>query len=89
MELSNVEYKKIPLRLTTYEHIHYIAGMKKTRRNTYRIVEELPADAMRVSEYAVIRECNTSYIYELVKKGGEIGFEIVVYKGINFVLVNK
>jgi hypothetical protein len=69
--------------------------MKNTRHNRYRTVEVLPADAMRVSEYAAQWPgvdkvgCNTSYIYELVKKGKNVGFEIVVYKGINFVLVNK
>jgi hypothetical protein len=62
--------------------------MKQTRRNTYRTVERLPTTAMRVSEYAEKRDCNTSYIYELVKKGST-DFEIVIYKGINFVLVNK
>lgn len=63
--------------------------MKKTRQNNYRIVEKLPKDALRVSEYAAQRECNTSYIYELIRKGKNTDFEIVVYKGINFVLVNK
>ena len=63
--------------------------MKNTRRNNYRIVDELPVDAMRVSEYAAKRDCNTSYIYELIKKGKNTDFEIVIYKGINFVLVNK
>lgn len=75
--------------LTTYIDIHYIRRMKNTRRNTYPIVDELPPDALRVSEYAAQRECNTSYIYELIRKGKNIDFEIVVYKGINFVLVNK
>lgn len=64
-------------------------GMKKTRHNTYRTVDKLREDALRVSEYAAQRNCNTSYIYELIKKGKNVDFEIVVYKGINFVLVNK
>lgn len=63
--------------------------MKKTRHNTYRTVDKLRTDALRVSEYAALRNCNTSYIYELIKKGKNVDFEIVVYKGINFVLVNK
>lgn len=63
--------------------------MKNTRRNTYEVVDKLPARAMRVSEYAAQRNCNTSYIYELIKKGKNADFEIVIYKGINFVLVNK
>jgi hypothetical protein len=63
--------------------------MKNTRHNKYEVVNDLPNDAMRVSEYAAQRECNTSYIYELIKKGKNIDFKIVIYKGINFVLVNK
>lgn len=63
--------------------------MKKTRHNNYRVLDKLPAAAMRVSEYAAQRECNTSYIYELIKKGKNTDFEIVIYKGINFVIVNK
>jgi len=63
--------------------------MKNTRHNTYREVDRLPERAMRVSEYALQRDCNTSYIYELIRKGKNADFEIVIYKGINFVLVNK
>lgn len=69
--------------------------MKNTRHNKYRVVDTLPIDAMRVSEYAAQRAtvhgtgCNTSYIYELVKNNKNVDFEIVIYKGINFVLINK
>jgi hypothetical protein len=63
--------------------------MKNTRRNTYEVVNDLPAAAMRVSEYAALRNCNTSYIYELIRKNKNTDFHIVVYKGINFVVVNK
>lgn len=61
--------------------------MKKTRRNNYDVVAELPHAAMRVSEYAAQRNCNTSYIYELIRKGKNTDFQIVVYKGINFVVL--
>ena len=63
--------------------------MKKTRQNNYRIVDELPSDAQRVSDYAAQWPCNTSYIYELVRKEKNSSFEIVVYKGINFVISKK
>lgn len=63
--------------------------MKNTRRNTYEVVNTLPADAMRVSEYAAQRNCNTSYIYELIRTGKNADFEIVIYKGINFVIISK
>jgi hypothetical protein len=53
------------------------------------VVDKLPAAALRVSEYAEARSCNTSYIYELIRKGKNVDFEIVIYKGINFVLINK
>ena len=62
---------------------------KNSRHNRYRTVDYLPDNALRVSEYAEQRQCNTSYIYELVRKsleGKSIDFEIVVYKGINFVV---
>jgi hypothetical protein len=59
--------------------------MKNSRKNKYREVQVLPDNALRVSEYAAQRECNTSYIYELISKQ-KADFEIVVFKGINFVL---
>jgi hypothetical protein len=59
--------------------------MKDTRRNTYRIVNDLDQDALRVSEYADKRGCNTSYLYELIRNN-KADFEIVVFKGINFVI---
>lgn len=46
---------------------------------------ELPTDALRVSEYAAKRECNTSYLYELIRTH-KADFEIVIFKGINFVI---
>jgi hypothetical protein len=66
---------------------NYIAVMKgkKTRTHNYEEVQKLPHNALRVSEYAAWRNCNTSYIYELVRKGHG-GFKMVVFKGINFVI---
>ena len=79
----------------TYNYAIFVI-MKNTRHNKYRIVDDLPKNAMRVSEYAAQWEranggtgCNTSYIYELVANNKNTNFEIVVYKGINFVLINK
>jgi hypothetical protein len=76
-----------PLQLT-YNYAIFVI-MKNTRRNKYEVVNDLPTDAMRVSEYAIVRDCNTSYIYELIRTGKNTDFKIVVYKGINFVLINK
>jgi len=59
--------------------------MKQTRKNTYDEVPELPANALRVSEYADLRGCNTSYIYELIRDK-RADFQIVIFKGINFVI---
>lgn len=70
--------------LTTYKPIIF-ASMKLTRRNKYQEVEILPIDALRVSEYAELRECNTSYIYELIRTK-KADFQIVIFKGINFVI---
>lgn len=62
--------------------------MKYSRRNKYIEMAELPENALRVSEYAKLRECNTSYLYELIRNG-KADFEIVVFKGINFVINYK
>lgn len=48
-------------------------------------MQELPENALRVSEYASLRGCNTSYLYELIRKQ-KADFDIVVFKGINFVI---
>lgn len=64
--------------------------MGKNRKYQYREMNKLPSTAMTVSQYAnSIMNCNTSYIYELVRKSKEgkiIDFEIVTFKGINFVI---
>lgn len=71
-------------------NLHTFERMKNTRHNKYEVVEALPNDAMRVSEYAAQWPCNTSYIYEMVRKGKNNSFKIVIYKGINFVIpLNK
>lgn len=64
--------------------------MSKNKRNTYRKVNDLPVNAMKVADYAAQWPCNTSYIYKLVKKAREeeklLSFEIVDFHGINFVI---
>jgi hypothetical protein len=62
----------------------------KTRNNTYRVVQKLPANAVTVSEYATAKECGTNYLYKLWRQHAtqdkEIEFEIVIFKGFNFVI---
>ena len=73
----------------SYKLLPYICSMAKNKRNTYRTVSKLPADALRVSEYAAQYPCNTSYIYKLVREKKKVlPFEIVDFQGINFVLPN-
>jgi len=64
--------------------------MSKNKRNSYRKVEALPSNAIKVSEYAAKWPCNTSYIYKLVslsiKEKKVLPFEIVDFHGINFVI---
>ena len=61
--------------------------MGKNRQNKYRVVESLPVNAVKVSQYAAEWPCNTSYIYKLVSEKKNIGkFEIVDFQGINFVI---
>lgn len=60
--------------------------MGKNRRYTYISVDELPSSAMSIADYAKnVRQCNTSYIYELYRKGKN-DFKIVLFKGFNFVI---
>jgi hypothetical protein len=60
------------------------------RQNRYRLVKELPKEALSVAQYAAIRGCNTSNIYKIWRKKKGINrtenFEIIEYQGINFVL---
>lgn len=64
----------------------------KNRYNEYRTVSRLPNNAIPVSQYAGIKQCNTSNIYKhwrKVKAGksiNDIGFEIVLFQNINFVI---
>jgi hypothetical protein len=76
--------------------------MAKKRKNNYREVETLPKNAMTVAEFEKESGCSNAYAYtawkrnvvpEQEKEGGnpekamkKIGFEIVVFKGINFII---
>ena len=67
--------------------------MKIRHNNSYRKLNKFPKGAISVAEYANERGCNTSNIYKhwrKVEKGekstAEVGFEIVVFQDINFVL---
>lgn len=61
--------------------------MGKNRRNKYRILIDLPDYAMKISDYAESKGWKqTSYIYELWRNNKAKDFEIVSFKGINFIL---
>ena len=61
--------------------------MGKNRKYNHEPVNELPEHAMTVAQYAKeVMDCNTSYIYELIKKKKNNDFKIVTYKGINFII---
>ena len=62
--------------------------MGKNKKNNYPEVKELPANALKVSQYAAQWPCNTSYIYKLVRDKKNTTFEIVEYQGINFIIPN-
>jgi hypothetical protein len=57
----------------------------KALQETYRIVDTLPDNAMKVADYCRERGCTNPYIYHLWK-AGKANFEIVLYKGINFII---
>ena len=76
--------------LNTYNLLIF-AVMGKNKINQYRKVTTLPADAFTVADYAKHKGySSTPYIYELWRDRNKknIGFEIVDFHGINFVLVD-
>lgn len=71
----------------TYINALSLWSMGKNRRYEYEHVNILPDNAMTVAQYAKeVKECNTSYIYELIRKKKNGDFQIVIYKGINFII---
>lgn len=61
------------------------------KASKYEVVQELPDNAVTVAQYANNwnngNGCNTSYIYELISNGKNVGiFKIVEFKGINFII---
>lgn len=55
------------------------------RLNQYTIVDSLPDNAIKVSQYAKDRGCHHSLIYhEITRK--KANFEIIQFQGINFIL---
>lgn len=71
----------------------------KKRTNTYREVQKLPASAMTVPTFAAQMEyANPGVVYNNWRRSRgptegrnqiKINFEIVVFKGINFVIPKK
>lgn len=64
--------------------------MKATRtyramRDQYKNVDTLPDTAMTVSDYCKQRGCTNPYIYQLYKTH-KADFDIVIFKGINFII---
>lgn len=78
--------KNICQLLTTKLHLSK-NNITMPRLHKYREVKKLPDNALTVSQYAKERGCTTPYIYELVKKG-KAEFELVTFKGINFIIPN-
>lgn len=57
----------------------------RANKNKYRTVEDLPATAKTVSEYCKDRGCTNPYIYQLIREN-KADFEIVIFKGFNFII---
>lgn len=64
--------------------------MPRAKDDRYRIVDKLPDNAVKVSEYAKLRGCaDHSLIYHwLRRKSDKATYEIVVFQGFNFVIPN-
>lgn len=57
----------------------------KRNIDKYENVTKLPTTALTVADYAAQRNCNTSYIYKLIRNG-KAAFKIVSFHGINFII---
>jgi len=57
----------------------------KRNIDKYENVTKLPNTALTVADYAAQRNCNTSYIYKLIRTG-KAAFKIVCFHGINFII---
>lgn len=57
----------------------------RKNKNRYEPVTQLPAAALKVSEYARQRGCTTAYVYELIRNNKN-DFKIVEFQGINFII---
>mgnify|MGYP000449770007 CR=1 FL=1 len=51
----------------------------------HKEVKVLPANAIKVSEYARLRACSTSLIYHELDRG-KAKFDIVIWQGFNFIV---
>ncbi len=60
----------------------------KRNKGKYRIVEELPINAMSVPAYAAHIDCLPQNIYNMLSRG-TAQFEIVIFQGFNFVIPNN
>lgn len=52
----------------------------------YRTVKSLPDDAVKVSQYAKGQGCGVPNIYKVFREAKKKTFEIVNFKGINFII---
>jgi len=61
----------------------------KNKVNKFTTVTELPPEAVTVAQFSRAWNngsgCNPAYIYELIKKGKNT-FQIVEFRGINFII---
>ncbi len=55
------------------------------RLYTYTIVDILPANAVKVSDYAKQRGCTTSLIYHEIQRN-KANFTIIQFQNINFII---
>lgn len=56
------------------------------RNRTHKEVNKLPENAMLVSDFCKERGFTTSYVYKLIRLNKNSDFDIVIFKGINFII---
>jgi hypothetical protein len=59
--------------------------MARDMNKQYKTVSQLPANAVKVSEYARQQNCHHSLIYHNITRG-KATYKIVIFQGINFVI---
>lgn len=71
--------------MTKVCQMSYIFDYMKRNTGKYQVVDQLPAEAMTVSDYAAYANMSQSNIYKKIARN-KADYKIVVFKTMNFVV---